>query len=118
MPISHRDFNEQVVTFATDVENAITALRNDDWQVEAGLASQDSDRLRAVVDGSVQLRATGDNTVLAELSAVYKLCVDSFSHYLAVEHSSFVLKAKLDRAPIIRWEYDRDARSKPSSHIQ
>lgn len=67
MPISHRDFNEQLVTFATDVENAITALRNDDWQVEAGLASQDSDRLRAVVDGSVQLHATGDNTVLAEL---------------------------------------------------
>lgn len=118
MPISHTEFNEQVVNFATDVENAITALRNDDWQVEAELASPDSDRLRAVVDGSVQLRAPGDDTVLAELSAVYKLCVDSFSHYLAVEHSSFVLKAKLDRAPIIRWEYDRDARSKPSSHIQ
>lgn len=120
MPISHAEFNEQVINFSTDVENAITALQhNDKWQLEAELASPDSDRLRAVVDGSVQLCAHGDDEAgLAELSVVYKLCVDSFSRYLAVEHSSFALKAKLDRAPIIRWEYDREARSKPSSHVQ
>ena len=120
MPISHAEFNEQVVNFANDVENAITALHNDDWQIDAELASPDSDRLRAVVDGSVHLCAPGDDPAvrLAELSVVYKLCIDSFSRYLAVEHSSFALKAKLDRAPIIRWEYDRDARSKPSSHVQ
>lgn len=29
-----------------------------------------------------------------------------------------MLKAKLDRTPIIRWDYDREARSKPSSHVQ
>ncbi|OBK54448.1 hypothetical protein A5654_08340 [Mycolicibacterium fortuitum] len=93
---------------------------NDRWQIEAELASPDSDRLRAVVDGSVELSAPGGNAEagLAELSVIYKLCVDSYSRYLAVEHSSFALKAKLDRAPIIRWEYDREARSKPSSHVQ
>lgn len=121
MPISHAEFNEQVINFATDVEKAITALEhNDKWQIEAELASPDSDRLRAVVDASVDLCAPGDDIAagLAELSVIYKLCVDSFSRYLAVEHSSFALKAKLDRAPIIRWEYDREARSKPSSHVQ
>lgn len=51
-------------------------------------------------------------------SANYKLCVDSSGQHLAVEHSSFVLKATLDRAPIIRWDYDREPRSKPSSHVQ
>lgn len=121
MPISHAEFNEQVIKFAADVENAITALEHDDkWQIEAELASPDSDRLRAVIDGSVDLCAPGDDVgdELAELNVVYKLCVDSYSRYLAVEHSKFELKAKLDRAPIIRWEYDREARSKPSSHVQ
>jgi hypothetical protein len=55
---------------------------------------------------------------LAVFSVIYKLCVDSYGDHLAVEHSSFVLKAQLDRTPIIRWDYDREARSKPSSHVQ
>ena len=68
----------------------------------------------------MDLRAAHDKSErgLAELAAIYKLCVDSYGNHLAVEHSSFVLKAKLDRTPIIRWDYDREARNKPSSHVQ
>ena len=119
VPISHQTFNEQVVNFTNDIENAFVALRhNDTWAIEAELASPDSSRLRAVVDGSVQL-CTGDEArELAKLTVKYKLCADSFSEFVAVEHSSIALKAKIENSPIIRWEYDRDARSKPSSHVQ
>jgi hypothetical protein len=119
VPISHEKFNEQVVNFLYDVENAFLALRhNDTWELEGELASPDSSRLRAVVDGSVELTAGDDGPVLAKLTVIYKLCADSFSEFLAVEHSSIALKAEIENSPIIRWEYDRDARSKPSSHVQ
>lgn len=118
MPLPHAEFNNHVTTFAKDVENAITALKTDNWAIDAELASPNSDRLRAVVHAKVGLCAPDAPEPLAELGVVYKLCVDSFSRYLAVEHSSFVLKAKLDRTPIIRWDYDREAHNKPSSHMQ
>jgi hypothetical protein len=119
MSLSRNEFNEQVTGFADDVSKAIGALKDGSGvPVDAELASADS-RLRAVVNAKVSLSprsAPGD--CLAELGVEYKLCVDSFSRWLAVEHSSFVLKAKLDRTPIIRWDYDRKPNNKPSSHVQ
>lgn len=80
-----------------------------------------ADRLRSVVDMTVPLtggpNCKSDDT-LAVLTANYKLCVDSYGTHIAVEHSSFVLKAKVDRTPVIRWDYDRDANRKPRSHVQ
>ena len=78
--------------------------------------------MRAVVDGRVALVQRGHEMSathgdLASLRAIFKLCTDSHSKHLAVEHSTFELKANLDRAPIIRWDYDRDARSKPSRKL-
>lgn len=83
----------------------------------------DPGRLRAVVDARVALVQAGSDPKakdagLATLRVNYKLCTDEFSQWLAVEHSTFELKARIDRAPIIRWDYDRDAHSKPSSHVQ
>lgn len=119
MPLSHETFNEQVVSFANDVEDALSTLQPGGVSVNTNLAAPDSDRLRAVVDAKVDLSApSAPGGSLAELGVIYKLCVDSFSDYLAVEHSSFVLKAKVDRAPIFRWDYDREPHSKPSSHVQ
>jgi hypothetical protein len=79
--------------------------------------------LRAVVDARVALLqpesdAKVEGADLATLRVNYKLCTDAFSQWLAVEHATFELKASIDRAPIIRWDYDRDARRKPSSHVQ
>ncbi|BBY63488.1 hypothetical protein [Mycolicibacterium helvum] len=119
MSLSHDEFNEQVFNFTNDVERAITALADENWSIDAELASENSDRLRAVVDAKVQLcEPVRRDARLAELVVVYKLCVDSFSRYIAVEHSSFMLKAVLDRTPIIRWDYDRSPNNKPSSHMQ
>ncbi len=55
---------------------------------------------------------------LAELDIYQRFCLDSSERYLAVEQSIFKVTAVIDRTPIVRYEYDRLARSKPSSHIQ
>lgn len=43
---------------------------------------------------------------------------DTARTFLAVEKSTIKLTALVDRAPIIRFEYDREAHSKPAGHIQ
>ena len=76
-------------------------------------------RLRSVVDATLPLREPGDGSDggLAELAANYKLCVDSYGTHIAVEHSSFALKAKIERTPIIRRTH-RKPNNKPRSHVQ
>ncbi|EHR53350.1 hypothetical protein SacmaDRAFT_5184 [Saccharomonospora marina XMU15] len=55
---------------------------------------------------------------LAELDIYQRFCLDSTETYLAVEQSVFKVTANIDRTPIVRYDYDRLAHSKPSSHIQ
>lgn len=68
MSLSHIEFNEQVTSFASDVSNAISALKNGDGvQVDAELASADI-RLRAVVNAKVDLCSRSElGECLAEL---------------------------------------------------
>jgi hypothetical protein len=83
MSLSHIEFNEQVTSFASDVSNAISALKNGDRvQVDAELASADI-RLRAVVNAKVDLCTRSEPAeCLAELRVDYKLCVDSSTYPL------------------------------------
>ncbi len=121
MALTHDDFNAEIASFVNDVERAINCFPTQLWTIEAELVSPDSDRMRSVIDAKVDLLGIHDESLagLAELSANFKLCVDdSHQVHIAVEHSSFILKAKVDRTPIIRWDYDRDARAKPRSHVQ
>lgn len=120
MPLNHDQFNRKVLDFAKDIGDALSCFHEHSWTGEITVADTDSERLRAVLDAKLDLCAhngSQDGT-LAVFSVIYKLCVDSYGDHLAVEHSSFVLKAKVDRTPIIRWDYDREAYSKPSSHVQ
>lgn len=55
---------------------------------------------------------------LAELDVFQRFCLDSTEKFLAVEQSVFKVTAFVDRTPIVRYDYDRSARSKPSAHIQ
>jgi hypothetical protein len=117
MTLTHDEFNDEVDSFVRDVAAAAMCF-GPGWSIDVTMAS--SDRLRSVVDAALPLPEldSASGAGLADLTANYKLCADSYGTHIAVEHSSFVLKAKLDRTPIIRWDYDRDARSKPRSHVQ
>lgn len=116
MTLTHDEFNDEVHAFVRDVADAMDCL-DGSWQINATLA--EADRLRSVVDATLTLRTPGDESDhLAELKVNYKVCVDSYATHIAVEHSSFVLKAEVDRTPIIRWDYDRKPNNKPKSHVQ
>ena len=116
-------FNDAVRNFFSDIDRAVSGcFVSPDREVTAEHPAEPG-RLRAVVDARVALVQPGSDPKakgadLATLRVNYKLCTDAFSQWLAVEHSTFELKASIDRAPIIRWDYDRDAHSKPSSHVQ
>lgn len=115
-------FQTSVSNFAFDLSYALLAFHIDS-QADATLEVVfRQDETRAVITAEIPLLARCDDGStrgdLATLRANYKLCLDSYGKHLAVEHSTVELKSTLERAPIIRWDYDRDAHSKPHSHVQ
>lgn len=55
---------------------------------------------------------------LGGLHLDFRCTWDSARTFLAVDKSTIKLSALLDRAPIFRFEYERQAHSKPRAHIQ
>ena len=115
-------FQNDVASFAFDLSYAMLAFHVD-AQADATLeVIFRENEPRAVITSEIPLLAKCDDGStrgdLATLRANYKLCLDSYGRHLAVEHSTLELKSTLERAPIIRWDYDRDAHSKPHSHVQ
>ena len=100
-------FNDAVRNFFSDIDRAVNGcFVSPDCKVTAEHPA-DPGRLRAVVDARVALVQSGADPKdkragLATLRVNYKLCTDAFSQWLAVEHSTFALRARIDRAPIIR----------------
>jgi hypothetical protein len=115
-------FQSSVVDFAIDLSYAFLALHADSQESIKLEAVFRENETRAVITAEIALLAKCDDGStrgeLATLRANYKLCLDSYGKHLAVEHSTLELKSTLERAPIIRWDYDRDAHSKPHSHVQ
>jgi len=64
------------------------------------------------------LAMTIGGEALASLDIEFRCTWDSAHTYLAVDKSTVKVGALLDRAPIFRFEYDREAHSKPTAHIQ
>ncbi|MGH3767948.1 MAG: hypothetical protein ACRDS0_10115 [Pseudonocardiaceae bacterium] len=62
------------------------------------------------------LTVAGEN--LARLKIDVWCCLDSYQQFLAVEESTYQLIAQVDRAPIMRFEYERGATTKPRAHVQ
>lgn len=58
-----------------------------------------------------------EDAIAASLDISVKCRLDSTNRYLAVETSSFTVKALPDRQPIFRFDYDRDRHSAPHAHI-
>ncbi|MFJ8910623.1 hypothetical protein [Amycolatopsis sp. NPDC102389] len=110
--MTNSDLQEQVNRFTSETETLLRACFDDVPDSEVKTLGE-----RVVTDiKPVTLKAKG--RPLAELHVFQRFRLDSTETYLAVEQSVFKLTAKIDRTPIVRYDYDRDARSKPSSHIQ
>lgn len=106
------DLVSEVERFTSETESLLHACFADvkDSQVES-LGE------RLVVKTKAPMRGQ-KGEYLAELDIFQRFCLDSTDTYLTVEQSVFKLTASIDRTPILRYDYDRLARSKPSSHIQ
>jgi hypothetical protein len=116
MTLTHDEFNYEVDAFVGDVMSAAECLHLSAGAIAITMAAED--RLRAVVKATMPLLGPEDQCDLAVLTADYQLCVDSMATHVAVEQSSFELMATIDRTPIVRWDYDRQANRKPRSHLQ
>lgn len=55
---------------------------------------------------------------LAALDVTMRCCSDSTGQWLALEKSGIKLTALVDRTPILRFEYERNAQKVPSAHVQ
>lgn len=67
--------------------------------------------------GGIPLCVNGD-VELAWLRIHYACRPDSVGKFLAVDGSKFWIVSKKDRSPLLRFEYNYDARNDPHSHIQ
>lgn len=66
--------------------------------------------------GDVSLFVRGEE--LAKLDIRLRCQLDSRGTWLAIESSTFMLTATLDRTPVLRFDYLRKANSCPGAHVQ
>lgn len=107
------DVASQVQQFAEDLRTLFDGVFED---APAPFIEEQADRY--VIGLAAPVKLTTNGMQLAELSVKLRCCLDTSAQFIAVENSSLILTAALDRAPIIRFDYDRKAHSKPSAHIQ
>lgn len=110
---NNNHLESEVQTFTREIEQLLTSVFSGSVSL---LVRRLDDRRVIATERAVLLHAKG--VELASLHISIKCRLDSTRKYLAVENSAVKLVASLDRNPIIRWEYDRDAYGKPCAHIQ
>lgn len=66
--------------------------------------------------GGIPLKSGGET--LAWLRLDVWCCLDSAEEWLAIWRSTYTVVSKLDRAPLLRFDYRRDMHTSPCSHIQ
>jgi hypothetical protein len=54
---------------------------------------------------------------LATLAITYRCQLDSRGFWLAISESTLALIADLDKIPVLRFDYRRDAQARPSAHV-
>jgi hypothetical protein len=104
-------FRAQFTRFAEEIRQLVTAVFGGEIDVVVTHVSG-----RSRIFAEIPLMVSGEN--LARLKIDIWCCLDSHQQFLAVEESTYQLIAQVDRAPIIRFEYERGAASKPRAHIQ
>jgi hypothetical protein len=104
-------FQDQFTRFAEEVSQLLSDVFVGEHDV---LVTHHGDRSR--IYGEVPLSVADE--VLGRLKVDVWCCPDSRGHYLAVHEANYHLIANLDRTPIIRFEYEREGRSKPRAHVQ
>jgi hypothetical protein len=106
-----RSFEDQFTDFAEDLARLLARVFDGDHDV-IGTHHGERSRIYAEVPLFVGVEALG------RLKVDVWCCLDSRGRYLAIHESTYQLIANVDRAPIIRFEYEREGTSKPRAHLQ
>lgn len=112
------EFQHQATEFAEDIEDLLdTCLPGETGFPKAIVATEE---LRASLKASKVLYLGKGRSERASISCEYDLCVNSTGKHLAVDSSSFKVEFKANKrpVPIVRFEYERQARNKPVQHFQ
>jgi hypothetical protein len=110
------DLQAAVSEFAAEIQDLLDSVllgrrevravrQGDKYVVRTGLKAE-----------PVALRVQDES--LATLGLSFRCRLDHVGEYLAVEKSAFVLASTIERRPLIRCEYVRDAHTSPTAHWQ
>lgn len=113
MTEADRSLTEQAQRFADDLSATLAGVLPDAPEV---VAEKVGDRVVVRPERDVPVKV--DGTRLASLEVHLRCRLDSEEHWLAVESSTYKLRLDLDRTPLLRFDYVRDANVVPCSHIQ
>jgi hypothetical protein len=105
--------DEQAQQFAGELNDLLQAVlpRAPDVLIE-----RQTERLVVRPEPLAPLHINGER--IATLDIRVRCRLDSRGQWLAVDQSSYVLSADLDRTPVLRFDYVRDAHTAPSAHVQ
>ncbi|WP_157464384.1 hypothetical protein [Corynebacterium lipophiloflavum] len=112
------EFGERAERFANDTKSLVDSTLVGKTELETLPANVESLRATFNLSKSLVIATSGSDRL--QLRCGYRLCVNTGGDDLAVETSTFKVgfNSKKKFVPIVRFEYDRNARSKPASHFQ
>ncbi|WP_330272295.1 hypothetical protein OG205_35765 [Lentzea sp. NBC_00516] len=108
------DLEGKVNVFAEEISTLLNAVFDD---VPSILVERHQTKRVVRTESPVPLRGS-NGAELGNLDISLWCQIDATKKYLAVFKSYVKLGSSVDRIPLIRWEYERDAHSKPCAHIQ
>ena len=111
-------FSAKVHHFSSQSEDLLNDTLVGRTELSDFLISKDRNRATFNLTKSLEIEQSGSDRL--SLRCEYRLCTSSDGTQIAIETSSYKVqfKALQKFVPIVRFEYERDARNKPSSHFQ
>ncbi|WP_049168202.1 hypothetical protein [Corynebacterium propinquum] len=112
------EFTNAVHSFADQIEALLEATLEGETKLE--MIPPNWEKKKAAFSVQKSLVIGKSSSTRLHLRCEYRLCTNSTGNHLATESSTFKVEFKaLKRfAPIVRFEYERNARNKPASHFQ
>ena len=112
------EFINAVHSFADQIETLLEATLEGETKLE--MLPPNWEKKKAAFSVQKSLVIGKSSSTRLHLRCEYRLCTNSAGNHLATESSTFKVEFKaLKRfAPIVRFEYERNARNKPASHFQ
>lgn len=111
-------FANEVQSFVNEIKELLASSLEGETTLENFWSNKENKRASFTIRKS--LRIANSLSDRLNLKCVYRLCTNSTGNHLATEASTFKIEFRSTKkfVPIVRFEYERNARTKPASHFQ